>query len=173
MIFRQIDEILDGRKTQTRRVVKDGEYERLGASINDLPAGVEAFFQFGTGPMVQGPKHLIDKIPIHSVVMPSGCLKWAVGRTYAIQPKRGAPGIKTHRIQITGIRQERLQDISETDVEAEGVGLQSWAAQGNEQWPRTAGYAELWTSINTRKGVRWEDNPLVWVLEFECVEVPS
>jgi hypothetical protein len=163
MIFRQIDEILDGRKTQTRRVardywqVRDVWYTESRAYGDDM-SRIDAVVSHPIIACVENPAYR------HRI-------KWQVGRTYAIQPKRGAPGIKTHRIQITGIRQERLQDISETDVEAEGVGLQSWAAQGNEQWPRTAGYAELWTSINTRKGVRWEDNPLVWVLEFECVEV--
>jgi len=152
MIFRQIDEILDGRKTQTRRTCKPGEVlDKLY-----IPG-------FGTVPAVW----VNDR------------LKWVVGRTYAIQPKRGAPGIKTHRIQITGIRQERLQDISEEDALAEGVSGMRVEETGNivdgYEFGIVLGsaidaYRELWDSINTRKGVRWEDNPLCWVIEFECVE---
>jgi uncharacterized protein YhfF len=98
--------------------------------------------------------------------------KWIVGRTYAVQPGSGRPAVG--RIRITNIRQERLQDISEDDVLAEGVGLQAWARAFSwpriDHWPRTAGYAQLWNSIYTKPGTRWQDNPLVWVLEFELVE---
>jgi hypothetical protein len=31
-------------------------------------------------------------------------------------------------------------------------------------------YEQLWQSINTRPGTRWEDNPLCWVLTFELAE---
>ena len=113
--------IVEGRKTQTRRVVKSGEELR----------------------------------------------QWEVGRTYAVQPGRGKPAAA--RIRITSIRQERLRDISEDDVVAEGHNLVRWASEGPEGWPATAEYAATWDRINTRKGTRWADNPLVWVLDFEVV----
>lgn len=93
--------------------------------------------------------------------------QWEVGRTYAVQPGHGKPAVA--RIRITGIRQERLRDISEEDVLAEGCGLVRWSGEPQEGWPATAGFAEAWDRINTRKGTRWADNPLVWVLDFEVV----
>ena len=166
MIFKQVDEILSGQKTQTRRVVKPGEgmYE---ASL---------------------------------ALTAAGNVKWAVGKTYAVVPKRGLPGVwwkmvgtvaLTHngmheyhypsnpdaaaialpvtraelekrgfrplRIRILAIRQERLQDITEDDAKAEGV-----SSKGE--------YAKLWNRINKRKGTRWSDNPMVWALTFEVAK---
>ena len=166
MIFKQVDEILSGQKTQTRRVVKPGEgmYE---ASL---------------------------------ALTAAGNVKWAVGKTYAVVPKRGLPGVwwkrvgtvaLTHngmheyhypsnpdaaaialpvtradlekrgfqplRIRIVAIRREHLQDITEADAKAEGV-----SSKGE--------YAKLWNRINKRKGTRWSDNPLVWALTFEVVK---
>ena len=164
MIFKQIDEILTGQKTQTRRVCKPGE-----GMYKDTLALSE-----------------------------SGAVRWAVGKTYAVVPKRGQPavwwrnepwlmgyrpaytngpsakhgaahkydretylaadGFRPLRIRITVIRQERLQDITEADAKAEGVA-------------DVAAYRELWESINGRTpGARWADSPLVWVLTFEVVK---
>ena len=151
MIFRLWQQVLDGTKTQTRRQVKPGEeyndwgFEQDGMHMGEvLKAGYRPLFS----------RHG----------------KWIVGRTYAVQPGSGRPAVG--RIRITNIRQERLQDISEDDVLAEGVGLQAWAFSWprTDHWPRTAGYAQLWNSIYTKPGTRWQDNPLVWVLEFELVE---
>lgn len=130
MIFRQIDEILDGRKTQTRRVCKPGETC----------------------------KRYIDDT-IWCVRTPSNRTKWERGHTYAIQPKRGQPGLKTHRIRITALRQERLGAITEDDAKAEGC-------PDGEDFPYWW-YMGLWDEING-KGSH-ESNPLVWVIEFECV----
>ena len=155
MIFKQVDEILSGQKTQTRRVVKPGEgmYE---ASL---------------------------------ALTAAGNVKWAVGKTYAVVPKRGLPGVwwsdlylgsvshplviekpdaatqayrietgwRPLRIRILAIRQGRLQDITEADAKAEGVA-------------DVAAYRELWESINGKTpGARWDANPTVFVLEFELV----
>jgi hypothetical protein len=84
--------------------------------------------------------------------------KWAVGQDYAITPKMYQPALKTHRMKIVGIRQEYLHDITEADARAEGV-------------PDIQEYKRLWGTINTKKGVRWEDNPMVWVIDFEVFEV--
>ncbi len=167
MIFKQIDEILSGQKTQTRRVCNPGE-----GMYKDTLALRE-----------------------------SGAVKWAVGKTYAVVPKRGKPSVwwkrvgtvaLTHngmheyhypsnpdaaaialpvtraelekrgfqplRIRITAIRQERLQDISEADAKAEGVA-------------DVEAYRALWQAINGKTpGARWDANPQVFVLEFEVVK---
>lgn len=56
-------------------------------------------------------------------------------------------------LRVTGIRQEPLQNISEADARAEGVSSLD-------------AYAHLWGRINDGVGVRWHDNPFVWVIKF-------
>ena len=72
-------------------------------------------------------------------------------------------------LEITGVRVERVQDITEDDVIAEGCGLASWGPDpytGGPMGPQTAGFAQLWDSINAKRGCGWDVNPWVWVLEF-------
>ena len=75
-------------------------------------------------------------------------------------------------LEVTNVRVERVQEISEKDVLAEGYGLQPWHLNenGEPEGPRTAGFAELWDSINAKRGYPWEDNPWVWVVKFRVVE---
>ena len=80
-----------------------------------------------------------------------------------------------HRIRITNIRVERLQDISEEDCMAEGiwrddnVGLEGTTYWLNSPF-RTAkeAYASLIDKISG-KGT-WESNPWVFVYDFELVK---
>jgi len=58
-------------------------------------------------------------------------------------------------LEITGVRVERLQSISEQDARAEGV-------LGRVE------FVELWKSINGDKS--WAENPWVWVVEFKKQE---
>lgn len=165
MIFKQIPEILSGKKTQTRRVCKESEHLYFWLQIG-APA--------------------INEV----LVYPSRRIKWQVGRTYAVVPKRGLPavwwrpdgvfndwvvrsdypdrewpnrtlaenGFSEMRIRITAIRREPLQAITEEDAKAEGV-------------ESVEAYRDLWESINGKtKGARWADNPDVWVLSFELVK---
>lgn len=72
-------------------------------------------------------------------------------------------------LEITAVRVERLQDISEEQAMAEGVGTQaieSFRANGVD---RPAGFAfrDLWTSISGDEN--WTVNPWVWVVEFKRV----
>lgn len=85
----------------------------------------------------------------------NGRLKRRVGGVYAIVPKRGQKGVGFYR--VTSITQPRVQDMNMLHAIAEGVG-------------GVGEYQALWDSINTRKGKRWEDNPLVWRYRFEVVQ---
>lgn len=84
-----------------------------------------------------------------------------------------------HRIRITNIRVERLQDISEQDCMAEGVWRDdNLGLEGTTYWYhglvnssfRTAkeAYAALIDKISG-KGT-WESNPWVFVYDFELVK---
>lgn len=97
MIFKQIDDILAGKKTQTRRIRKDTEWHD-GKWATDT----------------------ITKVEIIQEDDYRGRLKWQIGRCYSIVPKRGAAGIG-RKIRITGIRIEPLHHITEQEAQAEGV----------------------------------------------------
>lgn len=71
-------------------------------------------------------------------------------------------------LEITGVRVERLQDITEADAKAEGVigcVRQNSYPRGTDGQPSRAEYAILWESINGQGS--WDKNPWVWVLEFK------
>jgi hypothetical protein len=66
-------------------------------------------------------------------------------------------------LELTGVRVERLQDISEADAIAEGCGLGDYIDMpGPVSFKR--GYHILWESINGQGS--WDLNPYVWVIEF-------
>ncbi|WP_287918079.1 hypothetical protein [Comamonas sp.] len=80
-------------------------------------------------------------------------------------------------LEITGVRVERLQDISNEDAIAEGVNRISHGREGdyysairNEQHPKNWTYPddafrELWEST----GGDWAANPWVWVIDFKTI----
>lgn len=79
-------------------------------------------------------------------------------------------------LEITGVRAERLQDISEADCIAEGIEPRAdgwaWYTGTDRDWtyttqPRTS-YRSLWESINGHES--WYANPWVWVVEFKRLE---
>lgn len=93
-------------------------------------------------------------------------------------PRDSRPSIHMKRdacrilLEITGVRVERLQDISEEQAEAEGVhrDVRMWFAtdEGGPAftWPQHA-FAHLWRGINGAES--WDANPWVWVVEFKRV----
>ncbi|WP_121308766.1 hypothetical protein [Paraburkholderia sp. BL17N1] len=70
-------------------------------------------------------------------------------------------------LEVTGVRVERLQDISEADAEAEGVHAGSWEYD-NGEGTETAreSFQCLWDSLNAARGYGWDANPWVWVVKF-------
>ena len=84
-----------------------------------------------------------------------------------------------HSIEITGVRAERLQDISEEDCFKEGIEEVIWKGKilksskyyfnGYESYDTPIeAYAELIDRINGN-GI-WERNPWVWVYDFKLVK---
>lgn len=182
--------LLAGTKTQTRRVVKpqpagawaapgkttcpygvpgDRLWVRESAWFDraqvDGVDGIRCFFpgrevrfstgQAGTAPFVCSAEMLdintsLRKRP--SIHMP----RWASRIT----------------LEITAVRVERLQDISEADAMAEGappshpsidrISREFGYPDFSRSW-----YGQLWDQINGPGA--WEENPWVWVVEFKRV----
>jgi hypothetical protein len=76
-------------------------------------------------------------------------------------------------LEVTDVRVERVQFISEPDAKAEGC-----CRFGGRGAPQTVGmeggtardmFRKLWDSINAARGFGWDVNPFVWALTFERV----
>lgn len=76
-------------------------------------------------------------------------------------------------LEITEVRVERLQEISISDVEAEGIAREAFNESGvvgiAKKFAHHA-FAEGWDKINgRRKGCAWKDNPWVWAITFRRI----
>ncbi|MBJ8706250.1 hypothetical protein I5369_00475 [Citrobacter freundii] len=77
-------------------------------------------------------------------------------------------------LEITGVRVERLNSISQEDAQAEGMELTGWRPtysdpdSGGEVWTPYDNFAQLWESIYGEES--WKANPWVWVIEFKRIE---
>ena len=150
-----------GRKTNTRRVQKEGErlvygywtwscFNKYGYFLNEA-----RHWSWADKPS--------SSWYVATILDKHGRIKWQVGRRYAIQPGQGKFGIGS--FLCTSLRSERLQDISRNDVVAEGIAQYTFAKgclSDDPPDPRWA-FIELWDSIH-KKGERWADNPKVWVI---------
>ncbi|MCP4569069.1 MAG: hypothetical protein GY841_15955 [FCB group bacterium] len=201
--------ILEGRKTQTRRVVKTpqpsnevgeflrqlwpcrrGKYDYMGdpekghevslkpyafpgerlwvretwADVNNF--GVEAIAYRADGDVINVPKDDDFKF-IPPVPEKWWFAVWA-GDLIAGHEKGWHPSIHMPRwasritLEVTGIRVERVQDISEADARAEGVVPDEDNPTGV---PYRDTFAFVWDFINGKKHP-WDSNPWVWVVDF-------
>jgi hypothetical protein len=64
-------------------------------------------------------------------------------------------------LEITDVRVQRVQAITSRDIEAEGIDL-----VGNYR----AQFCELWDSTNVKRGFGWAVNPWVWAVSFRRIE---
>lgn len=81
------------------------------------------------------------------------------------------------QLRIIDVRVERLQDISEEDAREEGVhqyGDSSYKIYTPTDRFRCRhareSFESLWESINAKRGYGWNENPWVWVIEFERIK---
>lgn len=173
-----VQAILDGRKTMTRRVIKtdkDGVPTAAGLLVdpdNDWCAGRlikppyqpgdilwvrETWMQDEIGYLYKNslPYLVGDPIWKPSIFMPKeACRIW---------------------LRVTGVRAERLTDISHDDVLREGIP----ECQGRLKFPDETcccadlAFEKLWDEINAKRGFGWGENPWVWVISFERCEKPE
>ena len=188
--------VLEGRKTQTRRIITIpkniqrqivGEPKITGAKDYRLGVEVRIYddedYDFVT--MYVQPVYLVNEIvaiarsykDMSYGALWDDCLEFE-----GVEPTKLAgwnnkmfvrADYMLHRIRITKVRIQRLQDISDVDCMAEGINYYeqegfSWCSTGELfDTPREA-YAALIDKISG-KGT-WESNPYVWVYEFELVK---
>ncbi|EAM8195574.1 hypothetical protein AAGZ56_003925 [Salmonella enterica] len=95
------------------------------------------------------------RVPVAVCNTPATPEKW----TPSIHMPRWASRIT---LEITGVRVERLNSITESDAEAEGVTDTGFGDL------LVDGYRYLWKSIYGEES--WAANPWVWVIEFKRVE---
>ena len=179
--------LLDGRKSMTRRTVKQQERLRMGTDV--LIEGdhrPEYLNEYGSWQQWV-PNARTMRCP-HGK---AGDLLWVRERAH-YGPDRVAysadnpalahgekvdgwgparPSIHMPRwasrltLEITDVRVERLQDISEEDAIAEGVDAVSMADVPRQAtWSRRQDYVQLWEKLNGKGS--WDLNPWVWVLTF-------
>ena len=65
-------------------------------------------------------------------------------------------------LEITGLRAERLQDITNDDCVAEGFSVSGG-------YPLDQ-FAAVWDSLNAKRGLSYDFNPWVWPIGFKVIE---
>lgn len=166
--------LLDGRKSQTRRVVKPRDYawmdEHQGLREPDnaerCPYGKPG-----------------DRLWVRETWADcGGYFRYAAtDDIHELRKKRSPifmPRVASRiTLEITDVRVERLQDISEADARAEGaksmdiVSGRQTLDPNSRQGSCVSHYRTIWESINGIES--WPLNPWVWVLVFRRLEVPA
>lgn len=181
--------LLDGRKTQTRRIMKPQPRILVGelffwkenaltpeellrlcpyGSVGELIYVREAW---ATDSQVDSvpPRQLSEGEPIFypadGSVRKAGCSMIAPGkpRPSIHMPRR----FSRLTLRITDVRVQRLQEISEADAIAEGCPAVSLWDLDAESTPPSHHFRALWDSINGDGA--WAANPFVWAISFDVI----
>lgn len=180
--------VLEGRKTQTRRIADTAGRLRditVRQALEEVNKGRACLFDEGR-PLALSAYKLGETIAIaqkYADLAYEGEFFRLLGKVIFEKGCYNKMFVKAdfmpHRIRITNIRVERLQDISEEDCIAEGVWRDdNVGLEGTTYWYhglanssfRTAkeAYAALIDKISG-KGT-WESNPWIFVYDFELVK---
>ncbi len=182
--------LLAGTKTQTRRIVKSRDLEWMDVhqglrepdNAERCPYGQPGGDRLYVREAWAAP-HAYDHLPPRLIPQDARI-------HYAATEDRGGllwrPSIHMPRwasritLEVTGVRVERLQEISEADAKAEGADCLTWSGiEGTAadliDWPlkevahpHRNGFAILWESINGPES--WNANPWVWVVSFRRLD---
>ena len=180
--------ILAGAKTQTRRIVKDEADAIVGAFSGMTPYGkvgdrlwvreTFASFQGSSVPVTPSAATYVvlrDGTQVYrsdSAIIPPA-KEYADG---AFDGIKWRPSIHMPRwacrlvLEVTTVRVERLQAITEDDARDEGVDVTAptWTPEHQIGWADGScrdAFRWLWDSINGERAP-WSSNPWVWVVSF-------
>jgi hypothetical protein len=188
--------ILEGRKTMTRRVIKPQPHIPILAhsvAIAELsrdllkrcPYGqvsdrlwvreTWATNDFFTGISSNDLKELYYEQKGVQLFYRADCDPWHTKHGFTV---RWRPSIFMPRwasritLEITELRVERLQEITDRDCEREGLdnpcGYYCDEAVGHVDHQGTINnFAKLWDKLNAKRGYGWDTNPWVWVISFK------
>lgn len=156
--------ILAGLKTQTRRVIKP-------QPDKTIPAWFECPYGFHSQSLwvreawyVQPELWQVDHDP--QPVEYAECSPANQVEDYVLKPAMFMPRWASRiTLEITDVRVQRLQCISELDCEAE-LGVAAYAF-GNAAYGR---FRDRWESINAKRKYPWRSDPWVWALTFKLVQ---
>lgn len=80
-------------------------------------------------------------------------------------------------LEVVDVRAERLQEITDDDCFLEGIDGEHAEGHGYVALGPDGGYwrikevfADLWDSLNIKRGFSWESNPWVWRVEFRRLD---
>lgn len=186
-----VREILAGTKTQTRRVMK--QQPQYWQSVFDFKDGTYAIVgeDFESHPFRCPYGEPGDRLWVRETwapipeMKPSGYFtdpKWkdrvawyAADNDKPTWGGKWRPSIHMPRIvsrillEVTEVRVHRLQDISESDCEAEGID-DGWLVRHKVPPPRRYSFRQLWDGINEDRGYGWNVNPWVWAISFRRID---
>lgn len=199
--------ILEGRKTQTRRIVKpqpapDKRFQGWILDSTDRKRIGKASWGHGTGGLVSDIECIGstcgkpgDRIYVRETwrgvvnIAPPGSYEYAVAHyvpdqehcrrveyaaTQEADGELWRPAIHMPKwaariwLEITGVRVERLQDISEADALAEGARFEL-ASIDSVRIGATASFLSGFRNIWESTGGDWDANPWVWAIDFKVL----
>lgn len=153
--------ILEGRKTQTRRVIKEMPrcIEDVTLLVCPYTVGMKLWVR-ETWALVRGKDYYYK-----ATTPDDGCNPtW----TSPIYMPRWASRLT---LEVVSVRVERVQDISEADAKAEGVDMSKSCVVSKGRLPcYTLPFRLLWETLHGIDNPKaWERDPFVWVVEFKRV----
>jgi hypothetical protein len=186
-----VQAILDGKKTQTRRVVKINgcpitspkeslELTKEGLiyhSVCSMSGYYKPLYQTGDILWVRETfcevPYEHNHVPIKGghITIPKYAYKADSERDYtgiwkpSIHMPREAARIF---LRVKTVRVERLWDITETDVRKEGFS-DHFDIETDTFYPCGYFFKHTWNSMYAKRGCGWDTNPWVWVYEFEKI----
>lgn len=190
--------ILEGRKTQTRRIVKmptiqspEFGYTAFTPKGHVSVRGVHPSGEYGES-FIKLPAHPGDRIWVRETFAEVGCIGWPIDRfEYAYRAdfahnggnwegyadmcfEKWKPSIHMPRkasrilLEVKSLYAEPLQDITRNDAIAEGVGTLS--DDFTDGFDYFSDAVDAFRSLWNNINGNWDKNPCVWVYEFERVQ---
>ncbi len=192
--------VLEGRKTQTRRIAFKRDIDPLiqGITSESLIAARSRYKLGETIAIAQKYDDLVKDDEFYRLCgihgMPLECIKYEKGCTNKMFVRAD---LMPHHIRITRIRVERLQDISVKDCLAEGIchtdikgalwgvapikgegptgTCENHSVFGRGPWHMYSSVRRAYAALIDRisgKGT-WDSNPYVFVYDFEIAPLPN